>query len=268
MTTQTYRIRASSWADLFDCPMRWKAKNLDGIRSPSSAAAHIGTSIHAGTAAFDQARLDGAPISPDDAAGALVQTLRHPEDEVVWADDDPSINDAEQIALRLHGKYCVELAPHRDYVAVEAACESLTVDLGNGIAIELTGTTDRVRDTPGGLAISDLKSGQRRCTKDGKVDAKADGAQLAVYELMAEQSLGKPITGTAEIIGLQTTKTGGVGSQEVPHTRSLLVGTEEQPGLLQMAGMYLKAGLFPPNPKSMTCSPKYCPLFGQCKFHN
>jgi len=32
-------IRASSLAELFDCPARWEAKNLLGMRMPSSGAA-------------------------------------------------------------------------------------------------------------------------------------------------------------------------------------------------------------------------------------
>ncbi len=264
----TVRVRASSWSDLFDCPKRWAAKNIDNIYSPSGAAAHIGTCIHASTAVFDQHWMDDDPVSIDDAAEELVQTLHHPEEEVIWLPQDPSIRDAEEIALRLHTKYCSEIAPQQEYTAVEAHCESLIVEL-DGINIELTGTTDRIRKLEDGSnGISDLKSGKRRVNKAGVVDTKSDGAQLAVYELVAERAIGEPITGAAEIIGLQTTKTGQVAKGAVSNTRNILVGTEEEPGLLEIAGGIIKSGAFYGNPRSVLCSPKYCPVHSDCRWRN
>jgi hypothetical protein len=68
-------VRASSLAELFDCPARWEAKHLLRMRMPSSGAARLGTAIHAGTALFDQARLDGNPLTPSEAAGALIDAV-------------------------------------------------------------------------------------------------------------------------------------------------------------------------------------------------
>ncbi|MBL8474421.1 MAG: PD-(D/E)XK nuclease family protein [Rhodocyclaceae bacterium] len=263
------RVRASSWAELFDCPMRWRARHLDGVRSPSGVRAQIGTAIHAGAAAFDQATLDGYPISIADASDVLVNTLDYPQEEVVWTADDPSKTQARAIALRLLSRYCELIAPTKRYIAVERRCDNLTIDVGNGIGIELTGTTDRIRETHQGPAISDLKSGLRRATVNGDVvSVRTDGPQLGVYELLAEQTTGLPITGPAEIIGMQTRANGGIGFQTVPRTREILIGTQESPGLLQMAGTMFKEGLFPPNPSSTLCSEKYCPVFGHCRYHN
>lgn len=266
---QIVTVRASSWPDLFDCAARWKAKNLDGIRMPSGAKAHLGTSIHAGTAAFDQAVLDRNPITPDEAAGAFIDTLYHPKEEVDWASEDSlTIRDAERIGLQLHTRYCTVIAPEREYAGVEIQCNNLEVQVTDDVIINLTGTTDRVRIRDGELAISDLKSGTRRVSAKGEVDAKADGAQLAVYELLAEHALGQPITGTAEIIGLQTSGAGHVAAADVHNTRVALIGTEDEPGLIQMAAMFFQSGMFPPNPKSALCSKKFCPVFSSCKYHN
>jgi len=73
------KIRASSLAELFDCPARWHAKNILKMWMPSNYKARLGTAVHAGAAAFDQARLDGTPITADDAAGALVDALYRTE---------------------------------------------------------------------------------------------------------------------------------------------------------------------------------------------
>ncbi|WP_288357052.1 PD-(D/E)XK nuclease family protein [uncultured Pseudomonas sp.] len=137
-------IRASSLAELFDCPARWEAKHLLGMRSRSSGAAHLGTSIHASTALFDQATMDGAPISADDAAGLFVDTLYNPEHEVDWEDSGPK--QVERIGLTLHSRYCADIAPTQDYVGIEVTCERLEIsDLG----LALTGTTDRIRRVDG-----------------------------------------------------------------------------------------------------------------------
>ncbi|MGO4151464.1 RecB family exonuclease [Cupriavidus sp. YAF13] len=257
-------IRASSLAELFDCPARWEAKHLLGMRMPSGPAAHLGTSIHAGTAAFDQAELDGQPITADDAASALVSTLRDKSAEVDWEDTNP--DDAERIGLALHSRYCAEIAPLQHYIGVEVACERLEIpELG----IALTGTTDRVRTTAAGAGISDLKSGGRAVGADGIAVTAGHGPQLGVYELLAEHAVGIPITAPAQIVGLNTGKTAAaqrVGVGEIESPRTALLGTEEQPGLLQHASRLIHSGAFYGNGKSVLCSAKYCPRHATCHY--
>jgi hypothetical protein len=53
---------------------------------------------------------------------------------------------------------------------------------------------------------------------------------------------------------------------EVPDAMEQLVGTTTTPGLIEYAAVYLKTGLFPPNPKSQLCSETYCPRWERCKF--
>lgn len=258
-------IRASSLAELFDCPARWEAKHILGMRSPRSAAAQLGTAVHAGTAVFDASRLPGgSPVSADDAAGALVDAIHKPEEEVDW--DETTPRDAERVALALHTRYCAEIAPHQVYRGVEVTCERLELpDLG----IALTGTTDRVREIGGSLGIADLKTGGRAVGADGRAVTQGHGVQLGVYELLAEHAMGLHITAPAQIIGMNTGKTAAaqrVGTGEVPSARAALVGTEEQPGLLQHASRLIHSGAFYGNPKSFLCSPKYCPRHGVCTF--
>lgn len=258
-----YPLRASAFGELFDCALRFEAKNILGIRMPSSGAAHLGTSLHASTAVFDQSRLMGSPVTADEALGKFVDTLYHPEEEVTW--EDP-MQEAEKIGKRLHLKYCDEIAPGHEYLNVEMKCEAMNIDMGD-LTIRLTGTTDRVRKINGLIGIADLKSGKRRVNKEGVVDAKADGPQLGVYELLAEHVLGVKIEAPAEIIGLQTTASGNIGVKTVLNTRHNLIGTSEKPGLLQMAANIMRSGSFHPNPKSQLCSDRFCPIFSTCKYH-
>lgn len=264
-TDRLVTIRASSLGELFDCPARWAAKHIDKKFMPSSGAAQLGTAVHAGTAAFDASRLQGqSPITVDDAAGLVVDTIYKPEFEVDWDEDKPQ--DAERIALALHTKYCKEVAPTQTYAAVEIACDRLEIaDLG----IALTGTTDRVRMTTDGFAISDIKTGKTAVSADGTVKTAGHAYQLGVYELLAEFASGLPITGPAQIIGLNTGKTAvaqrsGLGS--VIGARDVLLGDGESPGVLENASRLIHSGIFWGNPRSMLCSEKYCPNFSTCKF--
>ncbi len=258
-------IRASSLAELFDCPARFAAKHIDGLRLPRSAAAQLGTAVHASTGAFDASRLPGGdPISADDAASKLVDAIHHPEEDVDWEDTAP--RDAERIGLALHSRYCAEVAPTQTYRGVEVKCEKLEIpDLG----IALTGTTDRVRETSAGLGIADLKTGGRAVGADGRAVTQGHALQLGVYELLAEQAMGMHITAPAQIVGMNTGKTPAsqrVGTGEVVNARAALVGDGENPGMLEYAARLIQRGDFFGNSKSVLCSARYCPAHPTCRF--
>lgn len=262
---EMFFIRASAIAELFDCPARFAAKHIDGLTMPKSAAAQLGTAVHASTGAFDASRLPGgSPITADDAAGALVDAIHHPEEEVEWEDTQP--RDAERIGLALHARYCAEVAPTQVYRGVEVRCEKLEIpDLG----IALTGTTDRVRETSEGLGIADLKTGGRAVGADGRATTQGHALQLGVYELLAEQAMGMHITAPAQIVGLNTGKTSAaqrVGTGEVHSARAALVGDGERSGALEYAAKLIHTGTFFGNSKSVLCSNKYCPAHPTCRF--
>ena len=259
-------IRASALSTLFDCPARFEAVHLLGMKTPASGAARLGTAIHASTALFDESRLPGGnPLTADDCAGALVDAIHKPDEDVDWEETRPQ--DAEKIGLALHSRYCAEIAPHQDYVGVEITCEKLEIP---DIGIALTGTTDRIRRLPdGSLGIADLKSGGRSVGADGRAVTAGHGPQMGVYELLAETVVGEAITAPAQIIGLNTGKTPAaqrVGTGEILNARAVLVGDDESPGLLEHASRIIHSGTFFGNSKSVLCSARYCPRFNTCKF--
>ena len=260
----TTTIRDSSLPELFDCPARWEAKYVRKLRLPSSSAAILGKAVHAGAAVFDASRMEGNPVTVDDAGGAVVDAIHRPEEDVDWGEDCPQ--ETEDIALALHDMYCRKIAPRQRYAAVEATCDRLDItDLG----ISLTGTTDRVTRTDDGYGIADIKTGKTAVAADGTVKTAGHAAQIAVYELLAEQSTGRVIEAPAQVIGLQVAKTekgrrAGVGT--IQGARELLVGDEAQPGLLENAGRMLKSGAFFGNPRSQLCGAKYCPAYQNCRW--
>lgn len=259
-------IRASALSEWFDCPARAEARQLLKLRTPSSGEALLGTAIHKSTAVYDQAMLAGAGITIDEAAGAAVDAIQRPNDDVVL-DEDESRQQLEDVAVGLHKLYCEQIAPTQEYVAVEVECERLEItDLG----IVLIGTTDRVRKVNTGHGIADLKSGGNAVRADGHVETKGAAFQLAVYELLAETASGIPITEPARVIGLQTGKTAKgqrvAVSEPIVNARGVLIGDEESPGVLEAVAGMIKSGNFVGNPRSMMCHEKYCPIYNRCKF--
>lgn len=255
-------VRASSLSELFDCPARFEAKQILKLRMPSSGNAVLGKAVHAGTALFDGMALNGSPITADDAAGIVVDTIYNHDNDIEWGEDKPQ--EAEGIALALHSMYCHQIAPRLEYVAVEATCERLEI---TDIGIALTGTIDRVVKTEQGYGIADIKTGKSAVSADGTVKTQGHAAQMAVYELLAEHSTGLAIDSPAQIIGLQVAKTdkgrrAGVGN--IVGGRDLLIGDDDSPGILHHAANILNRGLFYGNPKSMMCHEKYCPTYHKC----
>lgn len=261
-------VRASSWGSLFDCAFKWEAEHLLGMRRPSSLRANLGTAIHAGTAAFDQAKLDARPIPINDAAEVFVDALHNPEDEVDYRGDNITLSSAETIGLALTVKYCGEISPLFTYQSVEMKLDPMEIDCGNGITIRLTGSMDRSRSAygQGGVIIPDIKTGAR--IMDGKdVLLKGKSAQLGAYQIMFENTTGENTIG-GQIIGLQTTSRAEVGVSSLIDGKRVMFGTEKEKGLIEMAAIMFKTGFFPPNPQSQLCSPKFCARWDTCIYHD
>lgn len=261
-------VRASSWGALFDCAMKWESDHILGMRKPGGLRAQLGTAIHASTAAFDSGRLPGGnPISVDDAAGIFVETLRNPDRDVDYSQDELTVRDAERIGLTLHTMYCFDLSPRFTFKSVEQALNPLDIDCGNGVVIRLTGTMDRARavQTIDGIVIPDVKTGSRVIEK-GEAVTRGRAAQLGTYQLMYEHTEGVETRG-AQILALSTTSKPSVAASPVFDAKRVMVGRDGQPGLIEFAAGMLRAGLFPPNPQSMLCAKKYCARWATCNFH-
>lgn len=261
-------IRASSFAGLFDCAMRWEGEQILKLYRPSSLRAHLGTSIHASTAAFDQAKIDGEPMSAYDAADVFVDTLYNPGADVDYKDPKLSLKQAEVIGLTLHSRYCAEIAPTMVYESVERTLKPMKIDCGDGLIIQLTGQLDRSRTvrTQHGKVIGDVKTGGR-LIMDGVVSIKGRRAQLGTYQILDEHTTGEEVGG-AQIIALQTSTTTQVGVSKIFDARPTMLGNEQHKGYIEMAAIMLKSGSFPPNPASVLCDKKYCSRWGTCPFHD
>lgn len=265
--TSRTKVRASSWGSLFDCAYAFEWTTLMGHRKPSGMRAVLGTGLHASTAVFDRALVEGKPIKPGDAADVLIDKLHHPEYEVDYLQDDLTLRDAEMIGLSLHTKYCTTFAPSMGYQSVEAELKPLDIDCGDGVIVTLTGTMDRARVAAGGgkRRIVDLKSGVRAIS-GGVVATKGHAAQCGTYQILDDHTTGQRTEGS-QIVGMHTSSKPAVGLSGVFDARRVMVGEPGTKGLIEYAAEMFRTGLFPPNPRSLLCSPKYCARWDHCIFH-
>lgn len=263
------RVRASSWASLFDCAYRWQGIHLLKMPNVVGLRAALGTAIHAGTAAYDQSyHLDHSGLSIDDAAGVLIDKLHDPENEYDPLADDLTLPAAERIGIALLVKYCGQITPAYQFAAVEMETNPLDIDCGGGVVVQLTGTMDRARvcKKTDGLGIADVKSGGTAVVR-GVAKTQGHGPQLGTYELLFEHTTGERITADAEIIGLKTNGTPEIGTGTVRGAKDMMLGTEDSTGLIEFAARMFRSGDFYPNSKSLLCSAKYCPRHSTCPYH-
>lgn len=265
-------IRASSWGTLFDCSYKWQGEHLLGMRRPSGIRALLGTAVHAGTAAFDQARLDRKPITAMEAADSFLDALHNPTDEVDYKQDrSMDMRKAEVIGLTLLTKYCHEISPKFEFRAIEMKMEPLDIDCGDGLIIRLKGTMDRSRvaeaSDGAGDVIPDVKTGARLFDSESNVLLKARSAQLGAYSLMYENQTDRHTVG-GQIIALETASQARVGVSPVFNVKQAMTGTPTQKGLIEYAAGMLKSGDFLPNPQSALCSESFCARYSTCIFHD
>ena len=262
-------VRASAWGALFDCGYRFEGIHILGMRNVVGLKAALGTAIHAGTAAFDQSRLDGQRITVDDATGVLIDKLRDPDNEFDRHRDGLTMPEAERVGISLLSKYCIEVSPRYEFVAVEMDTKPLDIDCGGGVIVRLTGTMDRarIRKAEHGVGIADLKSGSTAVVKQ-QANTKGRAPQVGTYELLYEHTTGEAITDHAEIIGLKTEGKPEIATGLIAGAKAVMVGTDDSPGLIEFAADMFRTGRFFPNPSSLLCSERYCPRFGTCRFHS
>lgn len=262
------KVRASSWGSLFNCAYAWEGVHLLGIRRPASPRMILGTAIHAGTAAFDAARVLGQPISAYDASEVTVEALRHPKEDVDWKADNLKPKEAERIALTLHGDYCKNWSPRFEFQAVELATKPLVIDCGGDQFVELTGTLDRSRiiATSHRPRLGDVKSGANAVV-NGVAKTKGHGAQTGTYQILYEHTTGEIMDDDAEIIGMKTLGNPEIALGTLHNPKQLMLGNEQFKGLIEIGAQMFRTGLFPPNPQSFTCSAKYCPRWKTCPYH-
>jgi len=279
-------VRASSLAELFDCPQRWASIHIEGKRGWNSGPAWLGTSMHHGTAAYDQSRIELQPILVEDATDLTIHMIDHPEEEVRWDNKGITQREARKLASILVPDYCNRISPLYTFETVELKLDPVTIEVDD-VSITLTGTADRIRvqydeptraeltyhnlltpdETPWwaepARGVCDVKSG-RSVIRNGVVQTDKHVAQLGTYELlevMIAKQTAKEMTLPAQILALPTNGDIACGVGEMERPSRVLLGEGNHKGLLRAAAKMAEHEIFYGNPKSMLCGPKYCPVY-------
>ena len=279
-------VRASSLSEYMNCPARWYAKHVDGITMPTSAAAYIGTSIHAGAAKFDELckeidvfsedskkAVDDAKAQGYYAMQVSLLNAKAFDVEFPGGSDFDSPEDAIDTCNDVLTRYFDSIAFRYNFLEVEHTFQPLYF---KDLDITLTGTTDRIFTTPDGeFGIADIKTGKRIAGPKG-VDKAKYLPQLAAYMLLGQNEYKKTF-GAAEIIGLNVKKSTRAGSTVYAVTQTsydsrstkLLIGDTEsgQAGLLEVIAHTVKSGDIFGNCQSYLCSEDYCPIYNKCCWH-
>jgi putative RecB family exonuclease len=146
------------------CPLAWRLRYRDGIRTPTSPALLLGKFVHAGLEALYRHRQLGIQLDAEQVTGKMLDTWAKLLDEEEFVFDSVD----EEQAMRQQGcdlvKAYLAYAPADEKVqAVEVALESPLIDpeTGEDLGMPLVGVVDLVLDYEGGPLICDFKTASR-----------------------------------------------------------------------------------------------------------
>ena len=126
------RLRASGFGELFDDSLRWAAKHLDGLHTPTYGRSHMGTAIHMGTAVFDiQRSLPNVTPDIETAVASFLEELNDDE-HVSWLDISKA--NAQSMGVNLTIKYCEEISPRFDWKIIETRCEPVEIEMPTALS--------------------------------------------------------------------------------------------------------------------------------------
>jgi putative RecB family exonuclease len=177
-------ISPSAAKSYLACSLRFYFERVLQIKKPTTAALHLGKSVHAALQAFHLARWRGTDDSPEVIAAAFEDAftkLERDEGPVKWKDGE---REKSRLAgLRVVAAYLDSPeAPTAKPRAVEVPLTE-TID---GLCVPLTGTIDLVTDI---FAPIDFKSAAAK--PDPKHAVFDHEIQLVSYQLLLEKATGE-----------------------------------------------------------------------------
>jgi putative RecB family exonuclease len=147
------------------CPLAFRFRYLDGIRTPTTPGLFLGKAVHAGLEIFYRHRQLGIHLGPME----VEQRLRETWAALRAAEDPPFSSPAEELGIQrrataLLAAYLRQLpADEPQPLAVEMALETPLVDPASGkdLGVPLVGIVDLLLDGREGPLIVDFKSSAR-----------------------------------------------------------------------------------------------------------
>jgi len=253
------RIRPSSVSSYLHCNRKWAATFLDGYRGWGSFATTRGTAVHAAGEQIwtESIKANKKIINITAAKDAAAQSVddRFQAEEIRLDDDKFETKDGcKDSAVEGAEAYC-NLA---EQIEIPAYTEKFfSVDTGDNI--EIAGTSDYI--SKDGI-VQDIKTSSKKSTPQQHV------AQLSVYARLAQLNGIEVNTTDSVIQNIAFTKKATTG-YILPFKLDLdlssyLINTIRERIILTRINPLELDLLFPANPSSYLCSPKYCAYWDDC----
>lgn len=253
-------IRASYLTSYQDCPRRvaarlWaavvEAAGYSDIRkTKQSIGAATGTGVHAGAQSILEEKIKTGQLGPIDTATDIAIETMHKEIEfpIIWDDETPNRNQAEQVVVRQVRQYRAEVAPAIDPIALEKRFEA------EYQGVILSGQMDVIET----LGARDTKSG-RICRNNM--------AQYGAYSLLLKAHGYRMTTFFEDFVKRVRTGKDPAPAVSIPYDPATceLVAERVVARVVRDLREFeetLDPGAFTANPHSMLCGENYCPAFG------
>ena len=188
------------------CPLAFRLRYIDGIRSPTTPSLFLGQRVHSALEAFYRHRMLGLTIGAKEASQRMLEGWDAAAEEQEFTPESMEADQRLQDqAVSLIAAY-VEQLPSEEPppLAVEATLEAPLVDpfTGEDLGISLLGITDLVLPTEKGAVIVDFKT----AAKAAAPLELAHEVQLGCYAFLYRQLTGSREAGL-QIRTLVKTKT-------------------------------------------------------------
>lgn len=158
-------ISPSRLACWIKCPLAFKARYIEGIKTPTTPSLFVGKVVHSSLEMWYRHRQLGLGVEPGDIAKQLVESWGQAVEEESMKFDTPAEEQAiQKQAAGLVMAYLVHVpADEPRPLAVETAIEAPLVDptTGKDLGIPLVGVMDLVLDEAAGPLIVDFKTAAR-----------------------------------------------------------------------------------------------------------
>jgi CRISPR/Cas system-associated exonuclease Cas4 (RecB family) len=203
--------RLNTW---LKCPVAFKLRYIDGIRSPTTPSLFLGKAVHAGLECFYRHRQVGVNLEPSDVNQRLDACW-----EAVLAEDNMTFastsdeNKLKQQAAVLVSAYLAQLSDEPAPMAVETTLEEPLVDpfTGEDLGIPLLGIVDLIVPGEDGAVVVDFKT----AAKSGPPTEKVHEVQLSAYSYLYRATTQQLESGL-QIRSLIKTKTPKIEYREYP----------------------------------------------------
>jgi putative RecB family exonuclease len=153
--------RLNCW---LSCPLKFKLRYVDGIRTPTTASLFLGKVVHSGLELFYRHRQLGITLETEQATARMLASWNQAvEDEGIKFDTPEKEETIRAQAVALVTAYLDQVSPDEKPLAVEAAVEAPLVDptTGEDLGISLVGIMDLVLNGAAGPIIIDFKTAAR-----------------------------------------------------------------------------------------------------------